>query len=718
MKDSSSVFSEIAAGAVTACVMLPLSVAAGILVYSQFGGEFVALGALAGLITAIAGGAICAAVSGSALIKSIPIKSALIQSSIVGAMAASLGDERVALVAFPFCIILAGIWQIGLALSGLAKVVKMTPYPVVAGFVTGVGLLIILAQIPVLFGVASLADITRPDDLSFQRLFFGAGVVAIMFALDRWAPKMPSPLVGLIMGYAVYHSVGFLVQGVDIGPVIGAVDIGLWTPVDVSSLIAYLSADGAEIWPILIGGSLVLALAGILDTAVAVESLRSLSNVSIDQKRDLTGQGAASMIVAGGGGFFVTNSLVLTATNYHAGGRTRWSALLAPLFLLAGVALFPEIISSLPIVVLAAILVYVGYKLIDRWVIRVCRESVFAASSPVRRQARRNAVIATVVMMVTVLERPLLGAAVGAVLACAVFVAQMNRPAVRDKSVAKRRSSKRKRSSVHEALLAETSSRLAVFRLQGVLFFGNADDVRSEIDALPESIRTLILDFRDVTDIDVSGAVALRQVYNGSRKDGRRVLFSNLRNPNVEHAIAEIATDGEVFADLDAALEHFEDETLSHPHGDACQLEVSLVESDFGKYLEPDEIERLSGYMRPVRFSAGEAMCRAGDPADRMWVLMRGSVSVAVSSAGGQRRLADVAAGCLVGEMGFLEHVERSADVLADEEVHACELTEEAYRKILSECPPLGHAVLRAIACELSERLRLTSEELLASIDD
>lgn len=281
------VLREAAAGAATACVALPLAVASGILVYSQFGAEFLALGAIAGLVTVIGGGALASLFYGSLLVKSLPAKSALIQSSIAGAMVASIGDIRVVMVALPFCIMLASAWQIGLALSGLSRIVNMTPYPVVAGFVSGVGLLIIFGQLPTLLGVPSILDVAQAGNLSVSRLLFGAGVISAMFALNRATPHIPAPVIGLIVGYAIYHLVGFFAPGTDIGPVVGAIDVTLRVPFDISSLTALVSAgDGPKIWLILLGGSLVLALAGTLDTAVAIESLRRMANVPTNEKRD------------------------------------------------------------------------------------------------------------------------------------------------------------------------------------------------------------------------------------------------------------------------------------------------------------------------------------------------------------------------------------------------------------------------------------------------
>jgi SulP family sulfate permease len=120
----------------------------------------------------------------------------------------------------------------------------------------------------------------------------------------------------------------------------------------------------------------------------------------------------------------------------------------------------------------------------------------------------------------------------------------------------------------------------------------------------------------------------------------------------------------------------------------------------------------LTRHLQHVEFPAGSALCRAGEPADRLWVVTRGCVSMWSSPGSEKRRLESIGAGCMVGEMGLLDEMPRSADVFADEEVHAYELTAAAFRTILSEHPQLGQAVMKTIACELAERLRITSREL------
>src|SRR3546814_1067888 len=113
-----------------------------------------------------------------------------------------------------------------------------------------------------------------------------------------------------------------------------------------------------------------------LETVFTVRAARNFSDLEVDQDRDLIGQGIANIVAPAAGGLFVSTSLSLSAANYHAGGRGRISTLATGLVLLLGATLFPSLIPSIPLLVLAAILVVVGVKVIDRWALQIGRAHV------------------------------------------------------------------------------------------------------------------------------------------------------------------------------------------------------------------------------------------------------------------------------------------------------------------------------------------------------
>jgi CRP-like cAMP-binding protein len=95
-----------------------------------------------------------------------------------------------------------------------------------------------------------------------------------------------------------------------------------------------------------------------------------------------------------------------------------------------------------------------------------------------------------------------------------------------------------------------------------------------------------------------------------------------------------------------------------------------------------------------------------------MWMLVRGSVSVRLAGSQSERRLASLAPGCSVGEMGLLQDQTRSADVIADNDVETYVLTAEKLEALFRDHPAVGQAILISIARQLAQRLRDTSEDL------
>ncbi len=581
------------------------------------------------------------------------------------------------------------------------------------------GILIVKSQVPLLLGVSSFAQLgaVGPGAAVLTRLPFGLALVAFIFVVARRAPKVPSLLAGLLVGLAAFHGLRLAVPGIDLGPVVGAVSLAAWAPAPLGGLGGVLWPFDVDRWRIVLGGALTLALVGTLDTVFTLRGARNLADIAVDQDRDLVGQGLANVAAAMTGGLFVSTSMSLSATNHLAGGRTRVSTLAAALVLLAGLVLFPGVIASLPLLVLGSILVVVGINVVDKSAIRLWKQAIFERDPLSRAHAWRNGAVALAVVLATFLGQPVMGTAVGVILACLVFMIEMNRPIVRRRDTTGTLRSKRIRSVVQNALLSGKRHERVVLELQGVLFFGNADRLASEVEQQHQEARLVLLDFHHVTNVDASGAAALDQIAGRLGKGGRRLVLSGLKDDHLLRGGAPALAAVRSFVDLDAALEHVEEELLTHGDGsDPADVELMLHETDFGRAMEPGDLEILARHMERQVFPRGAILSRAGDPGDRLWVLARGTLGIWVDTAEGRRRLASIGTGCVVGEMGLLNDAPRSADVCADEDVCVHVLTSAAFTDVLAGKPRIAQAVLTSIARQLAERLRATTEELRAAM--
>jgi len=167
---------------------------------------------------------------------------------------------------------------------------------------------------------------------------------------------------------------------------------------------------------------------------------------------------------------------------------------------------------------------------------------------------------------------------------------------------------------------------------------------------------------RAITDIDASGSNILGNLVSRYRVHGKRLLFCNA--PTAQLVIVKSlffrpqSADDAIKADLESALEWMEEETLRHDLEECGRSgPLTLEEIDLLDGLAPEELARRRPMLKLLKFKAGEAICREGDAGDRMWLLVKGSVSVrlTVSDHRGSRRIVGLGRCTVFGEIALVE---------------------------------------------------------------
>ncbi len=718
--EPTTLLQELSGGVLAACLTLPLCVGAGILAYSPLGPQYVALGAVAGLHSAIVGGAVAALARRSSFVLTFPTTPiCAIQASLTLPLFALCGDWPRFILAMAACLALAGIWQAVFAASGLSRIMRFVPHPVMAGFVSGVAAFIALHQVPALSGLKSLGELARSGfNLPHPALTaFGLGILLLILLLRWVAPKVPGLLVGLTAGTLAYHALRSAFPEVDLGTTIGALpSASFWVlpALEGSTLRSLLAVAGLPSTILL--GSLTLALVATLDTFFALRTAQYVGGIQVDPRRDVIGQGAATVAAALAGGLAVSTSISVSMANHHAGGRTRRSTLISAGTLLLGGLLFPGAITILPQVVIAAVLVMVSFRLVDRWIFMVFREAVTARENSRRRRARRDGGVILAVFLATLLGKPVMGVGVGIALACILFILDMSRPVVARRREGLLLRSKRLRSTEEIIALNGLCERIAVLELQGALFFGNAEALAADLEAVDGATTMLILDCRRLREIDTSGLTVLDKAAYLYRKAGRHLLVVGANPAWVERTFTVAGSHPDyVHPSLDAALEWAEDDLLTGFLAERAAQGVTPGTFESAAIILQHIGTRLEGKLPLEKFPAGSFLCRAGEASDRMWILRRGSVRITGSGSASGLLLARLGPGSTVGEMGFMQQAPRSADVQAEEAVTAYVVTWGDLSRMLVEDLETGQAILRAMAGQLSSRLRRTTEELRES---
>jgi SulP family sulfate permease len=526
-------------------------------------------------------------------------------------------------------------------------------------------------------------------------------------------PALPAAFFG---GIATFYFIRGLNSDLDLGPTVGTVHfvsplLNL-SSVEVWKHIAHL---GWDILPI----SFILAIVVTMDTLLVFRSAQNVSDLHISPIRDLFAQGVGNFATALAGGVTSAASPPPTMAAHRAGGRTCLAPVSSALILLALSVLFPKYLAGIPSVVLSGILLAAGILLFDRWVIKIVSDVRKAATPLDRRRSVYDLIVVLIVMGVTVFYSVVAGVFAGCLLAGIVFVMNMSRPVVRRALVGSDIQSKRLRPANDVAILRDTGLRRAVLQLEGVLFFGNADDLSARVKSLFQQTDMITLDMRGVNDIDVSGANILANLVSKSRELKKSLLFCDVPPAHlsaIKDLLPETAGADELIKqDLDSALEWMEEKSLLLHEDKRSQADVlAFSEIDFLAGIEGPDLDRLREVLTRREFASGEMICREGDEGDRMWLLAKGSVSVRLTPANGREsiRIASLARGTTIGEMSLIESARRSASIVADEQVVCFELLRDEFAKMLADYPIIATKLLSNVARELSRRLRRTSEDL------
>ena len=330
----------------------------------------------AGLIAGVVGGIVVGSTSGSALGVSGPAAGLAV---IVLSAIATLGGSW---EAFLVAVVLAGVLQLAMGFIGLGGIAYYFPSSVIKGMLTGIGLLIIIKQIPQALGsVAAPGDAliesgsnafaTHLESVTPAAIFVTVVSLALLIAWDTWlAPRIklfrmvPGPLAAVATGIVLSRLMAAdalpwalgVHQLVEI-PLSGSVRefLAQFSTPDLSAL------GNRDVYII----ALVLAVIASIETLLCVEATDRLDPQKriTPTNRELKAQGLGNIISGLIGGLPVTQVIVRSSANIAFGGRTKLSAILHGVFILICVAAIPRVLNMIPLATLAAILFVVGFKL-------------------------------------------------------------------------------------------------------------------------------------------------------------------------------------------------------------------------------------------------------------------------------------------------------------------------------------------------------------------
>ncbi|MFT4579690.1 MAG: SulP family sulfate permease [Nitrospinales bacterium] len=485
---------DILAGMVVAIIALPLALAFGV-------GS--GLGAITGLWGAIAGGIIGGLFGGCRVGVSGPTgpKMAQLALIMVGFRLASGEPDLTAAFAIIF---FSGIILIGISLMGISKLIYFVPYSVVAGFMCGIGVIVMILEFDSFFGYPAPHSVMEgiydiPNALMHfksEALMVSVPTLVILFVWPRavkMVPKLeilPAPLLALLTGTAIANMNSFNIE------YIGTIPTGfpeLYWP-DWSKFGDYF------------GPAAGLAGLAVFDSLLTCIVADNMTGVKHSSDRESFGQGLANCAAGLVGGLTTATATMRTVANIQSGGKTPLSSIVHGLVLLALVLGLGPYAEKIPMACLAAILFKVGIDILDYRILPVLHHLPLT-----------DMIVFWTVLIITIVEDLLVAMAVGIVLAFFRFILEISR-------IYKTNLNYLENDVTKDLLDEDLKQQVKILRPRGPMFFGAVKQLE-DIYAEAEEHSTLIIKLKDVSMIDLSGAYALEDLIAKAKKNGKNVLI-------------------------------------------------------------------------------------------------------------------------------------------------------------------------------------------------
>lgn len=470
-----------------------------------------------GLITAIVAGLIISVFGGSRVQIGGPTGAFIV---IVYAIVQEHGVAGLTIATF-----MAGVLIILMGLIKLGNLLKFFPYPLIVGFTSGIALIIFSSQVNDFLGLrietvpADFIEKWKAYFLNFTHingysLAIAATTVLITFNFHRISTKIPGSIVAILAGTLAAWLLKLPVD--TIATRFGDIPRGI-------SLPTFPKVDFATIQT-LIQPALAIALLGAIESLLSAVVADGMIGGKHRSNIELIAQGAANIFSALFGGIPATGAIARTATNIKNGGRTPIAGITHAITLLLIMLLLAPYAKYIPMAVLAGILVVVAYNM-GEW-------HHFAR---ILKTNRLDATILLTTFILTVLFDLIVAIEVGVVLSSFIFMKRMSE-VLTVKNLDAAISNQEHREQLFEEELPSLPAEIALYEINGPLFFGAAQQFQESISNIHHKPRILILRMRHVPFVDATGLQRLQEVVKNFQQRKVVVILSGV-NQDVKKAI-------------------------------------------------------------------------------------------------------------------------------------------------------------------------------------
>lgn len=632
-----------------------------------------------------------------------------------GTSAAQL--ELLAFVALAGTTLFVGALLLLFGVLRLGIWIRYVPYPVVSGFLTASGVLLVLGAVRLVLGelprLGALPDLTQPK-VALPLALTAAVAALLVVARVVWNRPMLLPVLLFVAIAAVDGGLALLeisrdqalALGLLMQPVKGD-GVGLpWNtllsiPVDAGLLLNHASE--------------VAVITGVTAIAILLNAtgIEVSEHTQMNLDRELRVNGLANLLVGACGGVVSNLSLNRSRANRLCGATSRLSGVIAGCLCLASIVVGPRVVAWVPTPVVAGLLIFMGAQLIWTWLVK-----------PLRRRGPSENAVAVAIPVLAVYSGYLEATALGVIASCTIFAVRYARIRVVKHDLTRREyTSSVERAPEHAAFLRNNGDLIHILWIQGYLFFGTANRLfesgRTRLHGTGgRPIRFLIVDLSNVTGIDSSSVFSFMKLADRVYEQGATMILCGL-SASVRKAFG--GTDFlrnhdriMLFEQVAGALEWAEDRLLHTTDLNVPERQpfATWLAGELGGQRFAD---RMTGYMEVLDLDAGATLFRQEDPADSLFIVQSGRVSIVLQRPNADPiRLRAITGYTVVGEMGLYRSQTRAASVITDEPSKVCRLTRDAMARMERDDPDLSTAFHAFIVRVLADRLGFANTEIAA----
>ncbi len=707
---------------IAALLSLSNLLAVGLLTAASLGPRAIEISLVAAFVAATLGSLLVAWIGRAPAELAVPAPSTTVIYAALGADLVGRSGGAADIWAIWAAMSLAGVLMgIILLLAGslrLAGFIKFVPSPVSAGFVTGIGLLVIWSQLGPILGVQLRG--WNVDTLWSQVLpgsvIVAAATVLALLVVPRFKRLGQPILLALITGTLVYYLLSAIMGPGALGGTLNALQpqaVALQTTTSLWSVVTprWVAATALQVLPY----AGLLALQAIMNAAMNAVTIGNLLGQRSDVNRSLVALGCANVVCGALGALPVSTSALQTVAAARMKGNPRSVAAGSVVLLFVLVLVAGEWLTWLPVAVLAAVLLMAGVGMVRQSTLRLVKTAWSAHSRD--QSALWTPGIAIIVAAAMFWGSVPLALMIGTVLAMVLLAVELSAATSFGAQASIQIGSRRVWAAEQASWLREHCLKIAVFRPQGALFFGTADQLAQQLASTAQGTRFCVLDLSRVTTVDATACEIIAAGANALAATGVKPLLAGVpadsaRSRNlVALGLSFPDPHTQWFDDLDRALEHAEVALLGEqwpgidmsPRFEFGQTPLTLGLSD-------EQLRALKACLRSIEVAAGP-LFNHGDAGTSMYIVEAGQIEIRVSNPGLDRhtRLAAFGTGSIFGEMTLLTQQQRTADAVCVSPARLLELDRRSLDALENSSPRLYATLMRNLNLHIANRLDLAT---------